>query len=256
MRKDSLRIAIGIRSSLLRLGAVSTLAGVGFSITEETASAAALTASLALVTPDVALVCAWLFSDVGVRDALLPVNDIPVVVIAEGRNPRDAYKAFAAGVTSFVWSDAAAHELVAVTRAAAARETRFTASVQADLLSEIRREDENPLTRREREVLALAARGLQGQQIARALHVGLTTVKKHLQQIYEKLDAPNCAAAVAIGMSHGYIEPGGTAAASAYIWPSQTPTIGSENGYGRRLVIEGADRPNPVGDAPTEPGWV
>ncbi|MBX0329469.1 LuxR C-terminal-related transcriptional regulator [Oscillochloris sp. ZM17-4] len=45
-----------------------------------------------------------------------------------------------------------------------------------------------PLTARELEVLALVAAGLSNQDIADRLIVGLSTVKKHINNIYGKLD--------------------------------------------------------------------
>jgi DNA-binding NarL/FixJ family response regulator len=53
------------------------------------------------------------------------------------------------------------------------------------------------LTRREREVLQLAADGLWSIAIAEALVVSPGTVKTHFQNIYAKLGAGNRASAVA-----------------------------------------------------------
>ena len=55
-----------------------------------------------------------------------------------------------------------------------------------------------PLTRREREVLGLMAGGLTNQEIARALHISLGTVKRHIANIYGKLNAHNRTQAVAV----------------------------------------------------------
>ena len=53
------------------------------------------------------------------------------------------------------------------------------------------------LSSREREVLALAAEGLRNAEIAEALWVSPATVRKHLENIYEKLDVHTRTAAVA-----------------------------------------------------------
>ena len=47
------------------------------------------------------------------------------------------------------------------------------------------------LTEREREILALVARGLPNPEIAQALHLSAGTVRNHLSVIYRKLDARN-----------------------------------------------------------------
>jgi DNA-binding CsgD family transcriptional regulator len=51
--------------------------------------------------------------------------------------------------------------------------------------------ERSPLTAREREVLKLCSQGLQQRRIAEALCMKPTTVKKHLQNIYKKLNAHN-----------------------------------------------------------------
>jgi ATP/maltotriose-dependent transcriptional regulator MalT len=53
-----------------------------------------------------------------------------------------------------------------------------------------------PLTRREIEVLELIAAGLANRDIAQKLVVALPTVKKHLRNIYEKLDVNNRSRAI------------------------------------------------------------
>ncbi|HMQ39136.1 MAG TPA: LuxR C-terminal-related transcriptional regulator, partial [Micropruina sp.] len=53
------------------------------------------------------------------------------------------------------------------------------------------------LTRRETEVLRLAADGLRTRDMAAALYVGERTVKAHLASIYLKLEVGTRAAAIA-----------------------------------------------------------
>lgn len=53
------------------------------------------------------------------------------------------------------------------------------------LLEETR--DELPLTTRERQILALVARGKTNREIAQSLSIAPTTVRKHLENIYAKL---------------------------------------------------------------------
>src|SRR5690606_36298514 len=54
----------------------------------------------------------------------------------------------------------------------------------------------DPLSTREVEVLALIADGLTNREIADQLFVGVSTVKKHIQHIYTKLDTKNRTSAV------------------------------------------------------------
>ena len=60
-------------------------------------------------------------------------------------------------------------------------------------------------TKRELEVLGLAAQGLSTQQVAEALTLSPTTVKTHLQHAYGKFGVTNRAAAVAKALRLGLI---------------------------------------------------
>jgi DNA-binding CsgD family transcriptional regulator len=62
------------------------------------------------------------------------------------------------------------------------------------------------LTPREVEVLALAADGLSGPDLARELHLSPATVRTHFENVYEKLDVRTRAAAVAKAMRLGAIK--------------------------------------------------
>jgi DNA-binding CsgD family transcriptional regulator len=56
------------------------------------------------------------------------------------------------------------------------------------------------LTKREREVLLLLAEGLQLEEIARRLEIGLETVRTHVRHAAERLGALNRTHAVAIAI--------------------------------------------------------
>jgi DNA-binding CsgD family transcriptional regulator len=61
------------------------------------------------------------------------------------------------------------------------------------------------LSGREREVLALVAAGRTNRQIATELLISEHTVRRHLQNIFVKLDVPSRAAATAYALRHGLI---------------------------------------------------
>jgi ATP/maltotriose-dependent transcriptional regulator MalT len=54
-------------------------------------------------------------------------------------------------------------------------------------------------------VLALLAEGLSTQQIADRLILGLSTIKTHLRNVYDKLEVNDRAGAVAEAMRRGLI---------------------------------------------------
>jgi two-component system, NarL family, nitrate/nitrite response regulator NarL len=88
-------------------------------------------------------------------------------------------------------------------------ETVLAPDVQSALMRAVRDRRERPatvLSPREGEVLRFLADGLSAPQIARELHLSPSTVKTHLQRLYERLEVSDRAAAVAEGMRRGLIE--------------------------------------------------
>jgi DNA-binding NarL/FixJ family response regulator len=61
------------------------------------------------------------------------------------------------------------------------------------------------LSGREAEVLMLAARALSNREIAESLHLSETTVKRHLSNVYKKLDVSTRAEAARKALSEGWI---------------------------------------------------
>ena len=65
------------------------------------------------------------------------------------------------------------------------------------------------LTQRERELLALMARGLTNQDIAEQLRIALPTVKFHITNILSKLGVGNRTEAVLLALKHRLVPPAG-----------------------------------------------
>jgi DNA-binding NarL/FixJ family response regulator len=64
-----------------------------------------------------------------------------------------------------------------------------------------------PLTAREREILAHTAQGKSGAVIAEELNISLMTVRTHLRNLMSKLNVHSRLEAVAFALRHGLIEP-------------------------------------------------
>lgn len=62
------------------------------------------------------------------------------------------------------------------------------------------------LTEREKEVLALLAKGLSNPEIAHKLAISSSTAKHHVRAILSKLNAANRAEAVALALQHGLLK--------------------------------------------------
>ena len=130
-----------------------------------------------------------------------PQADAPFAIVMITTYDLDeyVYNALRAGARGFVLKDAGPELLVQAIHAAANGDALISPSVTARLLSTFARGSSKeepaqpltPLTDREEEVLAHVAHGLTNAEIARELHVSLSTVKTHLASLMTKLDARN-----------------------------------------------------------------
>jgi two-component system nitrate/nitrite response regulator NarL len=119
------------------------------------------------------------------------------------------YGALGSGASGYLSKDSTGDEICDALVAASHGRTTLGTDVQAAVAQEIRRrsgDQERLLTPRENEVLRMTADGLSAPDIARKLHLGATTVKTHLQRVYEKLGVSDRAAAVAEAMRRGILD--------------------------------------------------
>jgi two-component system nitrate/nitrite response regulator NarL len=119
------------------------------------------------------------------------------------------YKALEAGAAGFISKEARREQIVDAVLACARGEDVLPSEVASGLVAEIRLRGSNDapaLTDREQQILRLVAAGKSLPQIARELFLGVTTVKTHVQHLYEKLGVSDRAAAVAEAMRRGLIE--------------------------------------------------
>ena len=131
------------------------------------------------------------------------------------------YEALRAGASGFLLKDAPAAELTRAVRVVAAGESLLAPSVMkrliADFASRPRPGSASPagaarrlaeLTPREREVLALVARGLSNAEISEALVIAEQTTKTHVGRILMKLRLRDRAQAVVLAYESGLFTPG------------------------------------------------
>ena len=140
-----------------------------------------------------------------VRDGL-PTR---VLLVSAFTDSGVVYRALETGAAGFVSRRRGASRSSDAVLACARGENVVPPDVAAGLVSEIRlrRQDDTPaLTPREQEILRLIAEGRSLPEIAKELFLGLTTVKTHVQHLYEKLGVSDRAAAVASAMRRGLIE--------------------------------------------------
>ena len=113
------------------------------------------------------------------------------------------------GAAGYLDKAASAEEICDAIASVSRGQTVLGRSIEGGVIQQIHLQghrDENALTPREHEVLGLIAEGLSAPAVGTRLYIEPSTVKSHLQNIYEKLGVSERAAAVAEGMRRGLIE--------------------------------------------------
>jgi two-component system nitrate/nitrite response regulator NarL len=163
-------------------------------------------------SPDVALLDYKLPSLDGVAIAHAITRDgLPtkVLLLSAFTESGLVYEALQTGAAGYLPKEARREQIVDSVLACARGETVVPSELAGGLVSEIRlraSHDAPTLTDREREILRLIADGKSLPQIAKELYLGVTTVKTHVQHLYEKLGVSDRAAAVAEAMRRRLIE--------------------------------------------------
>jgi two-component system, NarL family, nitrate/nitrite response regulator NarL len=135
--------------------------------------------------------------------------DVRVVFVSAYYDSDVVYGALGSGASGYLSKDSTGDEICDALVAASHGRTTLGSDVQAAVAREIRRRSgghDRLLTPREDEILRLTADGMSAPDIARKLHLGATTVKTHLQRVYEKLGVSDRAAAVAEAMRRGILD--------------------------------------------------
>jgi DNA-binding NarL/FixJ family response regulator len=124
------------------------------------------------------------------------------------------FEALRAGASGFALKSRPLEELLSAIRTVAAGEALLAPSVTRRLIAHFTEAGRVPrsaprgldeLTEREREVLALVARGLSNTELAETLHVSLATVKTHVSRILTKLGARDRTQLVVLAYESGLV---------------------------------------------------
>jgi DNA-binding NarL/FixJ family response regulator len=123
--------------------------------------------------------------------------------------------AFRAGASGFLLKTSPGDQLVAAVRTVHTGEALLAPASTRRLIEQaVRPPRESPalevLTARERDVLALLARGLSNAEIAGELVVEASTVKTHVASVLSKLDLRDRVQAVVFAYEAGLVRPGAT----------------------------------------------
>jgi len=221
----SIRVLIADDQALVRAGFRKLLeAESGIEVVGEAEDGASATMAARRLRPDVVLMDIRMPRMDGIEAARKMAAEVPhtrVVILTTYDLDEYVYRALRAGACGFLLKDAPPDQLVAAVRLAASGDALLAPAVTRRLIEEFaRRPMPDPelaaqlgsLTEREREVLVYLARGLANAEIARELNVGEATVKTHVANVLQKLDARDRVQAVVFAYESGFVSPGSTRA--------------------------------------------
>jgi two-component system, NarL family, nitrate/nitrite response regulator NarL len=210
---DKVRVVVGDDHPMFRDGVVRALNNSGYiEVVAEAEDGISALEAIREHAPQVALLDYRMPGLDGAQVAAAVVRDeLPtrVLLISAHDEAAIVYNALQAGAAGFLPKESSRAELVnGVLECAKGRDV-VAPSLAAGLAGEIRKQgksDAPTLSPREREVLKLIAAGGSIPAMAKELFLAPSTVKTHVQRLYEKLGVGDRAAAVAEAMRRGLLE--------------------------------------------------
>lgn len=171
---------------------------------------------IAALRPDVVLLDLML-PTIGGIDVLRELHknypEIDVIILSSFVDDEKVKQAIQCGAAGYLMKDVDPDELVQAIRSARRGElylhpeaARRLAEAMRPGPGDLQEPSPDQLTEREREVLELVTRGLNNQEIADHLSVGLKTVKTHMTNIFQKLNLENRVQAALYALRHHIVQ--------------------------------------------------
>ena len=210
---DKVRVVVGDDHPMFRDGVVRALISSGeIDVVAEADDGTSALAAIREHRPAVALLDYRMPGMDGAQVAAAVIRDgLPtrVLLISAHDDAAIVYHAIQEGASGFLPKESTRAEIVAAVINCSRGHDVLPAGLAAGLAGEIRRRAEPAgpaLSPREREVLDLIADGKTIPAIASQLFLSPSTVKTHVQRLYEKLGVGDRAAAVAEAMRRRLLE--------------------------------------------------
>ena len=210
---EKVRVVVGDDHPLFRDGVVRALLSSGeIEVVAEADDGTEALAAIKEHQPAVALLDYRMPGLDGAQVAAAVVRDeLPtrVLLISAHDDSAIVYHAIQEGAAGFLPKESTRAEIVAAVLNCARGRDVLSPGLAAGLAGEIRRRAEPAgpvLSPREREVLNLIAKGSSIPAMAAELFLAPSTVKTHVQRLYEKLGVSDRAAAVAEAMRRKLLE--------------------------------------------------
>lgn len=167
--------------------------------------------------PDVALLDYWLQDMEASAVAFMILGQVPntkIIHLSWFHGPNQVQESLASGAVGFLPKAIRVLQLANAIRQAHAGETPLLGDAVRALVEDVEERQRRmkmqwerirTLTDRELEILTLLASALTGEEIGGRLGIKRHTVRKHIQNILEKLDARTQLEAVVVARDHGIV---------------------------------------------------
>jgi DNA-binding NarL/FixJ family response regulator len=144
------------------------------------------------------------------------LDSIHIVILTTFDLDEYVFEALRVGASGFLVKNTEPAELIHAVRAVAAGDALLSPGVTKRLVAQFARQAKkpqsapelDPLTEREREVMALVGEGLSNEEIAERLVVSPATAKTHVSRTMVKLGARDRAQLVVFAYESGLVKPG------------------------------------------------
>lgn len=142
--------------------------------------------------------------------------DLPVLILTSHSQKQLIERLIAAGASGYCLKGIEAENLILALRSIAAGaswwDAKSTAEIRATFANSVSETAatspptlDNPLTKREQEILALIAAGKNNQEIAGMLHIAAGTVRVHVHAILQKLEVRDRTQAAVLAVQSGLV---------------------------------------------------
>ncbi len=196
--KGHIRVVLADDHTMFRQGLREMLSnGEGIEVVGEAENGREAVALVREQKPDLAILDVEM-PVMGAAEAMERILTLPtppkVLIVTMHDNPRLVRELLARGATGYVLKSASLEELVAAVRAATVKDSSsahgkdFIVAVPRGTLERGEERREGEPSERELEIMLLAARGLSNRQIASRVHLAEATVKRHLANLYAKME--------------------------------------------------------------------
>jgi DNA-binding NarL/FixJ family response regulator len=211
---NRLRLLIADDHPVFRRGLRALLGTIpDFEIVGEATTGAEAVARAAELQPDVILMDLQMPEGSGIlatREVLHANPGVRVLIVTLFQDDDSVFMALRAGARGYVLKDAEEEEMIRAIRAVGAGEAIFSPGVAGRVLAYLGADRRSApekvfptLTEREREILALIARGRTNPAIARELSLSPKTIANHVSNIFGKLQIADRAEAIILAREAG-----------------------------------------------------